>query len=231
MKTLGILGGMGPAATVSFLEKVVRLSGDNWPRIVLEMDPSIPSRTLAAMGKGPDCGPAIHAAIRGLEAQGADVIAVPCNSAHAWYPSAGAGAKTHWLHMPVSVSAALHSRDIWHPLILGGYATISKRLYDPFFAFGCEYLDDAGNEAVYQLIADIKKDPAPGRKYYRRLRRTIRKFRKVGYYDAVLLGCTELSIIWPTDSAGDSIPCGGVSVFDSSWEYAKAIMRKLRGGI
>jgi aspartate racemase len=224
MKTLGILGGMGPGATVDFLSKVVRLAGDKWPRIILEMDPSIPSRTLAAMGKGPDCGRQIQSAIRSLEMQGADVIAVPCNSAHVWYPVYS----TRWLHMPAVVSDAMKKRGIVCPLIVGGYATIEKRLYDPFFADGAEYLDDAGNNAVYQLISDIKKDPAPGRKYYRRLRRTIRKFRKVG--DAVLLGCTELSLAWPTDANGDCLPIGRTPVIDSSWEYAKAIMRKLKEG-
>jgi aspartate racemase len=224
MKTLGILGGMGPGATVDFMSKIVRLAGDDWPRIIMEMDPSIPSRTLAAMGKGPDPGHAIETAIWGLEMQSVGVIAVPCNSAHAWYPALS----TRWLHMPVVVSAALHSRDIWHPLVLGGYATIAKRLYDPHFAHGAEYLDAVGNEAIYRIIADIKKDPAPGRKHYRRLRRTIRKFRKVG--DAVLLACTELSIIWPTDTNGNCVPIGGTPVIDSSWEYAKAIMRKLREG-
>jgi aspartate racemase len=226
MKTLGILGGMGPAATVSFLEKVVRLAGDAWPKTILTMDPAIPSRTLAAMGRGADPGLQIQAAIYELESQGADIIAVPCNSAHAWYP--GAGTETRWLNMPAVVSDAMKRRGIERPLICGGYATIERRLYDPYFAGGAAYLEDDGNEDVYRLIADIKKDPEPGRKYYRRLRRTIRKFRTVG--DAILLGCTELSIIWPTDAAGDSVPCGGIPVFDSSWEYAKAIMRKLREG-
>ncbi len=227
MRTLGILGGMGPGATVDFMAKIVRLAGDSWPRIVLDMDPSIPSRTLAAMGKGPDPGAAILRAIAGLVERGAAVVAVPCNSAHAWHPGADSGFT--WLHMPCSVSAALHSRDIWHPLIVGGYATISKRLYDPFFAFGCGYLDDAGNEAVYTLIADIKKSVNPGRKFNEELAEIIARYRKVDY-DAILLACTELSIIWPTDEAGDSLPLVWRPVIDSSWEYAKAVMRKLKEG-
>jgi aspartate racemase len=226
MKTLGILGGMGPGATVDFMAKIVRLAGDDWPRIIMEMDPSIPSRTLAAMGKGADPGPQIIAATDVLEERGADVIAVPCNSAHAWYPTQG---ETRWLNMPVVVSDAMKKRGIVHPLIVGGYATIAKRLYDPYFEGGAVYLDDHGNQGIYETIARIKQQNCLSidEGYSGLVEGKV--WISLDQCDAVLLACTELSIIWPVDSEGECRNLLGKPVIDSSWEYAKAIMRKLRG--
>jgi aspartate racemase len=220
MKTIGVLGGMGPQATVDFLGKLIRRAGDKCPRILMDLDPYIPSRTLAAMGKGPDPGPIIQGAVTGLEARGARIIAVPCNSAHAWHPGYGP-----WLHMPSVVSRALRARFVVSPLIIGGYATIARRLYGPYVA-GAQYLDDADNEAIYGLIAEIKRASVYGRDLSAKLSLTIGRYRD--RCDAFLLACTELSIVWPVDDGGDALALGGTPVIDSSWEYAKAVIAKSR---
>lgn len=221
MKTIGILGGMGPQATVDFLGKLIRLAGDRCPRILMDLDSDIPSRTLAAMGKGPDPGPIIQGAIADLEAHGAQIVAVPCNSAHAWHPGYGP-----WLHMPSVVSRSLRARFIVSPLIVGGYATVARRLYDPYIA-GAQYLSDEDNEAIYALISEIKQAQTFGRDLSAQLAFIIGKYRD--RCDAFLLACTELSIVWPVDDRGDALALGGTPVIDSSWEYAKAIIAKAGG--
>ena len=56
-KTIGILGGMGPAATVDLLDKIVRAVKVNrdqdHPRIIMDNNPKIPDRTTAILEKGP----------------------------------------------------------------------------------------------------------------------------------------------------------------------------------
>lgn len=220
MKMIGVLGGMGPQATVDFLGKLVRAASGDCPRILVDLDPDIPSRTLAAMGKGPDPGPLIHGAIQGLEARGARVIAVPCNSAHVWHPGYGP-----WLSMPAVVSRALRARFIVSPLVIGGYATVARRLYDPYVA-GAQYLSDEDNEATYALIAEIKRASTFGRDLSGKLAFIIGKYRD--RCDALLLACTELSFVWPIDDGGDALALGGTPVMDSSWEYAKAVIAKSR---
>ena len=83
MKTLGVLGGMGPAATVAFLARVQALTpakGDeDHVRVVMDMNPQVPNRHTQPEAAGRTLG---EMALR-LKAAGAEVLAMPCNTAHA----------------------------------------------------------------------------------------------------------------------------------------------------
>ena len=84
MKSIGILGGMGPRATVAFekmlIDKFVG-SDQNLPRIITINDGSIPDRSSYLLGKGVDPVPKMQRIIDDLDAVGCDVIAIPCNTA------------------------------------------------------------------------------------------------------------------------------------------------------
>ncbi|KXU91350.1 aspartate racemase [Paraburkholderia monticola] len=85
---LGVVGGIGPAATADFMGKVVRNTpaarDQDHLRIIVEQNPQIPDRTAALLGRGDDPTLALYAACRTLEDGGADLIAIPCNTAHAF---------------------------------------------------------------------------------------------------------------------------------------------------
>ncbi len=85
---LGVVGGVGPAATVDFLGKVVRNTpahrDQDHLQIVVEQNPQIPDRTAHLLGQGPDPTLALYATCRKLQAGQADLIAIPCNTAHAF---------------------------------------------------------------------------------------------------------------------------------------------------
>jgi aspartate racemase len=87
-KLVGVIGGMGPSATVDFMSRVLRASPANSDqdhvRMVVEHNPRIPSRQLAMRGEGENPGPVIAAMAARLEAAGADFLVMPCNLAHAW---------------------------------------------------------------------------------------------------------------------------------------------------
>ena len=82
-KTLGVLGGMGPAATLGFLERVQALTpaqGDaDHIRVVMDMNPQVPDRN-----RTPDlAGEELGRMAQRLKVAGAEVLAMPCNTAHA----------------------------------------------------------------------------------------------------------------------------------------------------
>ena len=83
MKTLGVLGGMGPAATVAFLARVQTLTpakGDeDHIRVLADINPQVPNRHSQPEAAGRVLG---EMAARLREA-GAEVLAMPCNTAHA----------------------------------------------------------------------------------------------------------------------------------------------------
>ena len=85
-KTIGILGGMGPEATLDCFGKIIRntpASRDQQHlRVIIDSNPKIPDRTPAIIADGQSPAPAIIQGCQALERAGADFIIIPCVSAH-----------------------------------------------------------------------------------------------------------------------------------------------------
>lgn len=85
---VGILGGMGPAATVDLVEKILASSGavrdQDHLHLIVDCNPKVPNRNEALDGTGPSPAPQLVAMARRLEAAGADFLAMACITAHAW---------------------------------------------------------------------------------------------------------------------------------------------------
>ena len=94
-KTVGIIGGMGPGATIDLMQRILRLTpapeGRDMDdidhiRCLVDNNPKIPSRIKAIIDNdGVDPGPFIADMAKGLESWGADFLAIPCNTAHYYY--------------------------------------------------------------------------------------------------------------------------------------------------
>ncbi|KML19826.1 MULTISPECIES: aspartate/glutamate racemase family protein [Burkholderia] len=85
---VGVVGGVGPAATVDFLNKVVRNTpasrDQDHIKLLVEQNPQIPDRTENLVGTGTDPTISLYATCKKLEDGDADIIAIPCNTAHAF---------------------------------------------------------------------------------------------------------------------------------------------------
>ena len=85
---IGIVGGIGPAATVDFMDKIISNTDakrdQDHIKLVVDHNPQIPDRTANLVGDGEDPTLALYAACKRLEANQADLIAIPCNTAHAY---------------------------------------------------------------------------------------------------------------------------------------------------
>jgi aspartate racemase len=108
---LGVLGGMGPMATVDFLGKVVQNTpaacDQDHIQMVVCSAANIPDRSAAILGEGADPFPAIRDALRRLEAAGATCIAIPCNTAHHWHAALQAETSVPILHIVDAVADTL----------------------------------------------------------------------------------------------------------------------------
>lgn len=113
-KRIGILGGMGPEATILLQTKLIEAvpaadDADHIPLIV-DMNPQVPSRIAHLIeGRGEDPGPALAEMARRLEAAGAEALAMPCNTAHHYAGAIRAAVKVPFLDM-VKASADLARR-------------------------------------------------------------------------------------------------------------------------
>ena len=85
---LGILGGVGPSATVDFMNKVIMNTpakkDQDHIKMVVEQNPQVPDRTANLILRETDPTIAMFSTCKRLEAEGADAIAIPCNTAHAF---------------------------------------------------------------------------------------------------------------------------------------------------
>lgn len=85
-KTIGMLGGMGPEATLRcfahILAQTPARSDQEHLRVLIDNNPKIPDRTRAILGQGPSPLPALLESCRALERAGADFIIIPCVTAH-----------------------------------------------------------------------------------------------------------------------------------------------------
>jgi aspartate racemase len=112
MRTVGILGGMGPEATVLLMSRLLqavdaRDDADHIPLIV-HQNPAVPSRIKRLVeGVGEDPGPVLARMAQDLQAAGAKALAMPCNTAHAYAPQIIAATPLPFLDMRAATVAAL----------------------------------------------------------------------------------------------------------------------------
>ena len=87
-RAIGVIGGMGPAATVDFLAKLLAATpaerDQDHLRVLVDSNPKIPDRNQALAGAGPSPAPVLAEMARGLERSGAEALVMACNTAHAF---------------------------------------------------------------------------------------------------------------------------------------------------
>lgn len=199
MKTVGILGGMGPEATARFFYRLVRLTPaerdqDHLPVLIYNL-PQIPDRTEAVLGTGESPLPALSKAASVLTAGGADFISIPCNTAHFFYDALQASTSVPILHLIHCVRDRLAQA---HPQVrkvglLATKGTIAARLYPDAFADARVEVIVPPEWAVNDLHAAIHriKQGTPDARFVQTL---LDDLVEQGC-EAVILGCTELSLI------------------------------------
>lgn len=160
---LGVLGGMGPMATVDFMAKVVRNTPasrdqDHIPMVVCSAA-NIPDRNAALRGEGADPLPAMRDALHRLEAAGATCIAMPCNTAHLWHTALQAATPLPILHIVDAVTEELAARPGACIGVLATTSTIAGGLYQERLArkgLPCRVPDAAAQAEVMRAIRLVK---------------------------------------------------------------------------
>lgn len=199
---LGVLGGMGPLATVDFMRKVIDLTPatrdqDHIPMTVASL-PQVPDRTKAILEGGESPLPAMLSGIELLNSADVDCIAIPCNSAHFWYEELAGAAKAPIFHIADAAIASLAARGIRAQSvgILGTSGIVAAGIYQKRLADhgltsllpGPPEQDEMVMAGIYQIKAG---DLEEGRVL---LESAIAHLRGRGA-DALVLGCTEIPIV------------------------------------
>lgn len=228
---LGVLGGMGPAATADFLAKLAARTPasrdqDHLATIVYS-DPSTPDRTDAILAGGEDPLPALFRGIAFLDEAGCDLIAIPCNTAHYWYDDLAAATTVPVVHIVDAVAAQVE-REAPEVTTLGLVATngtVGGGVYEKVLVqSGRRVIDlsDLGpDNPVMAGIRAVKAGALDGARDI--LTNAIRELKARGA-QGVVYGCTDVSAVLEIPPEGVDIPA-----WDASDALATACVKRLRG--
>ena len=211
-KVIGILGGMGPYATLEFYKSILdntEVKGDSDHfRILIDSNTKIPSRTRSILYGEESPAPKTIEAINNLADAGADFVVLPCNSIHYWYNEISKKIKIPWYSMIDIVSEKVKGKKA---LVIGAYAVTELKLYDR--KVDAIYIEDRkiADDAIY----NIKKHGFLNDRGA--LLNSI--IRMKSEFDVVLLGCTEYTVM-KKDLEKNNIP-----YVDSSLEYALWVIK------
>lgn len=199
---VGVIGGMGPEATVELMRRVIRgtpaQDDCDHIRMIVDNNPKVPPRLPAILADGESPAPALASMARGLETAGADFLVMPCNTAHYFLPDIRAGVTIPVLDM-IGLAVAKLEQSTTPIRTLGVLCTSATRQTGLFEA-KCETLGispvfcDAATEALLRdVIWGVKagRMDEPLREDYRRCARHLIE----NGADAIAIACTELSII------------------------------------
>ncbi|TDQ59756.1 aspartate racemase [Mesocricetibacter intestinalis] len=202
-KVIGILGGMGPAATADMLQKFIRFTPARCDQehipLLISSIPDIPDRTAALLHGGESPEPLMLKYIQGLERAGADCILIACNTAHYWFSRLQQQCHTKMLSMieaTVAEAAASSTKNIG---LLATDATLATRLYqDALEARGlnCIVPDKASQQEVMKSIYLLKA----GQEQEAEALMLAQKEALIGKgAEIMILGCTEIPVILQKD--------------------------------
>lgn len=205
-RMIGILGGMGPEATIDLYRRILALTpvtkDQDHIRVLIYSNPKIPDRSLAiAEGGESPLDALIESAIL-LERAGAGIIAMPCNAAHYYLPEMQKKVSIPFLDMVAETRENLVQK-LPSAKIVGLLASLGgarSGVYGRSLAeAGIDVLipSDAEQEEIEKCVAQVKAGIHN--------RSTQKTFQSIGTRlfksgaEAVILGCTEVPLAFDPD--------------------------------
>lgn len=198
-KTIGIIGGMGPMATVNLFYNIVKLTDASCDmehiRVLIDNRPDIPDRTKALLKGGESPVPMIVESGRNLAVAGADFIIIPCNTSHAFYHEIASQIPLPILHMIEETANELVNCGIHRAGLIATSGTIATGVYHRIFEErGIELVVPSNTEqhAIMSLIYDGVK--ASNINFdISRIKKVIHNMLQKSA-EVIILGCTELPL-------------------------------------
>ena len=193
-RVLGVLGGMGPAATLDFLAKIQAYTpakkDQDHLRVLVDINPQVPDRNDPFAKPGP----VLADMARSLRAGGAEVLAIACNTAHAYADLISQSCGLPVVDMIGAAARAARDTGARRAGVLGTKQAI--KLYREYLAaqgMGLVTLPNDRQEAFMELLYRIKAgDVGPD------ARAAMAGFAQelaAEGAEAVIAGCTEVPLV------------------------------------
>lgn len=199
MKTIGIIGGMGPLATVDLYSRIVMRTkaqkDQEHIHVIIDSNTDIPDRTKAILGGGIDPAVELIKSAKRLEQAGADFLIMPCNTAHFFIDKIKENVSIPFINM--IEKTVKHTFDKYGKDVVVGLmatdGTIKSKIYENYYRdMGIktvipEKTQDKIMKFIYDVIKSGKYEEGTDLFF-----ECVNELKEIGA-DAFLLGCTELS--------------------------------------
>ena len=191
---LGVLGGMGPAATVDFLAKLQALTPTKRERdhirTIVDINPQVPDFNDPLAKPGP-----VLAEMAGaLQGAGAEVLAIACNTAHTYADLISRSSGLPLIDMITTASVAARNTGARRAGVLGSRTAL--KLYREYLAaqgMGLVTLEPARQEVFMGLVSRIKGGDR-GRDVRAELA-ALSADLAAGGAETIIAGCTEVPLV------------------------------------
>jgi aspartate racemase len=203
MKTLGVIGGMGPFATLDFFKKVLESShvetDQEHLHILIDNYPQIPDRSHYLLTKENDPYPFILQAAECLINQHCDLICMPCNTAHYWSDQLkkDINGRAIFIDMIEAVKEYITKNITKEPkaLIMGTHGLVFSRVYNKYFEpTMLIYPNENIQKKIMEIIKTIKSGKMKEANEY--FKDTLLKL-KMYKYNVLIAACTEIPLLLP----------------------------------
>ena len=239
MKTIGIIGGVGPFAGIDLMEKILiqtdaKSDQEHIPIVLHSFRHQIPDRTAFLLGQSPDSPlePLLNV-LESVVRAGASVVGIPCNTAHVpiIFEPLQVRAATLGINLLNMVDETVqfvkkNYPDIQRLGLLGTNGTYKSRIYEVAFArAGINLIlpsstvqTEVVHQAIYDPIWGIKAVCRPVSRQAKRMLGSAIMHLKERNAEAVLLACTELPL------AVDAHLLCGLEAIDPTLALARALI-------
>lgn len=227
-KVVGVLGGMGPEATLVFYSNLMDATpaakDQDHLHVIINSNPKIPDRTAAVLGAGPSPVPAMLESLQALARAGAAFGVIPCVSAHAFIDELWRASPLPLISILDVVAEAIvaYPTPIRRVALLASSGTIRAGIFERRLnASGVEVLSpgEADQRIVSAAIHAVKAGAsAAERRAIANDLRSVAERLVAASAQGVVLGCTEIPLVFPAEGA--SVP-----VFDALKLFAQAAVK------
>ena len=200
MKTLGVIGGLGQMASAYFMQLLTQMSDAQTDQdhmdILMYSRPSIPDRTSYIIGDSKENPvPDMVMAGKKLKEMGADILAIPCITAHYFHEELEDGIGLPIIHAVEETISCLEEKEVTQVGILATDGTIQSGLFQNAFKQRGVWpiLPEAGSQKrVMEIIYhQIKAGKSVDMESFYQISEEMSGHGA----QVILLGCTELSLI------------------------------------
>jgi aspartate racemase len=201
-KVIGILGGMGPEATIDLFYKIIKFTpaekDQDHLRIIIDNNPKIPDRTAAILGTGENPLPILQKTAKNLEKAGADFIIIPCNTAHYFLSQIQKSVKIPILNMIEETALETKKRipQIKKVGLLASNGVYKAGIYNQYFKkYNIEVIfpEEKDKEKVMKVIYAVKAGNL-SEEVKKSIISIAQRLIDKGA-EAIIAGCTEIPLI------------------------------------